>query len=165
MVLTSIIYDELVQSSALCRHGRKRHKTIAPVDVQTVRHRSDDMRRVDVAIAMHGMVRTPLCLRIGGRSHAQLATRLISIVRTIVEFHIAQVMLIATSGMKQLAEQPLAHHVEGGHAIPTIANILHDVQVAACRLRYIHQIPALLQRVSGRHLHAHIRHTGLHRRY
>ena len=102
------------------------------------------MCRVDVAIAMHGMVRTPLRLSVSGRSHTQLTTRLIGIMLTIIELHIAQIMLIATSSMKQLAEQPLTHHIEGSHAVPTIAYILHDVQMAACRLRHVHQIPALL---------------------
>ena len=108
------------------------------------------------------MVRTPLgfCKRIF--THAQLTAFLVSIMFTIIEFDIAQIMFVTASRMQQFTEQAFADHVQRSHAVATIANVFHDVQMASRSFRYVDQIPAFFQRIGGRDFHTDIRDTGFH---
>ena len=126
-------------------------------------YRSDTVSRIDIAITMYGMVRTPLSLGESRRAHTKITTaRYIVVMSSIVEFHLTQVMLITTSTMQYLAEQTLANHIQRSHTVTTITYVLHDIQMASGCFRNIYQIPALLDRISGGNLHAYIRNTSLH---
>ena len=71
-------------------------------------------------------------------------------------------MFVTATTVQQLTEQTFANHVQSSHAVTTITNILHDVQMAACCFRYVHQIPAFFQRIGSRNFYANIRNTGFH---
>ena len=131
MVFTTIVHDELMQATRLGCHSRQGEETVTTVDIKAVCHRSDSMRRVDIAVTTDRMVRTPLglCKRIF--THAQLTAFLISIMFSIIEFDIAQIMFVTASRMQQFTKQAFADHVQRSHTITTIANVFHDVQMAS----------------------------------
>ena len=126
-------------------------------------YRPDTMSRIDIAITMYGMVRTPLSLGESRRAHTKITTaRYIVVMSSIIEFHLTQVMLITTATMQDLAEQTLANHVQRSHTVTTITYVLHDIQMTSSSFRNIYQIPTFLDRISGRNLHTNIRNTSFH---
>src|SRR5512134_331054 len=90
--------------------GRHRHQVVEPVaaiHVEPLRHRTQAVRRIQVAVAADGMAHPPVPLvEIG-------------------ELELAQIVEVAALGVQQLAEQSLPHHVEDHHLGAVVAAVLH----------------------------------------
>ena len=101
------------------------------IELLTGRVTEQEANLLYIAVTTDRMVRTPLglCKRIF--THAQLTAFLISIMFSIIEFDIAQIMFITASRMQQFTKQAFADHVQRSHTIATIANVFHDVQMAS----------------------------------
>ena len=82
----------------------------------------------------------------------------------IVEFHIAQVVLVPALEVHQLAKKPLSDHVHHRHHVAPIANILQKHEWRACFLLHIDQLPAFIERKCPTNLGRHGL-PGPHRRH
>ena len=104
MMLATVIDDEFVQAARLGSHCREREEAVATVNVQAVGNRAHTVRRVNVAVAVNRVIRAPLCLSVGRRTHAEFATGLIAVMLSVVELHIAKVVLVTASRVQQFTE-------------------------------------------------------------
>ena len=102
--LTAVIDDEFMQAARLGSHCREREEAVAAVNVQAVGNRTHTVRRIDVAVAVNRVIRTPLCFSVGRRTHAEFATGLIAVMLSVVELHIAKVVLVTASRVQQFTE-------------------------------------------------------------
>src|ERR1700730_13597541 len=102
---------------------------------------------------MNGMISSPLRFRKSFLSKFNSA-----IVRyfSIVEFHSAQIMLIASLQMDQLTKHVLSYHVQYCHYVPAVTNILQHHQLAICALAGSHYIPMIIQRNAQYYFGPHI---------
>src|SRR5262245_31468862 len=93
MIFAGSFYHILMQSPRFAGKGRKRHATITPVYIDHGGHRSDPMRRVEVAVAVYRMMGTPA----GFRECFIAKFRPFSNgFFPVIEFYTAQIMLVSS---------------------------------------------------------------------
>src|SRR3546814_11729078 len=92
------------------------------MDVRLHRAGADAVAGIEIAVAGDAVIRPPTRLR--PTFLAELGAAAIGLARHArIELHGAKVMLIAALQMHDLAEQPLAHHVEHGEDVAPVADI------------------------------------------
>src|SRR5881396_2948229 len=99
MILTTHFHDMVVQTACFCGVRDQLRETVAAIDVCHHCQRTDAMRRVEVAIAVDGMRRSPLGFR-----ERLLAEFRSARAGAVAEFNIAEVVLVATLQMNELAK-------------------------------------------------------------
>ncbi len=126
MIGPSLREDIFVQTAGLAGEGTKRYKPVAPVDIDHHGDGPDAMCGIEVAVAVYGMLRTPMGF--GKCFFAKLHTDAGRIF-PIIELYTAQVMLIASLYVDDLTENILAYHIEDRHDIPPVTYVLqhHDM--------------------------------------
>src|SRR5689334_7120911 len=128
------------------RFGRKRAKvckTIAAIDIHIMRNAPEVMRGIQAAIAVYLVMRSPFGFRPGLISYLAAGAAGSG---AAVEFHFAQIVLVTALQMHDLAKQSLAHHIEYGHYVAAITNILQHHHVRLVSLRGTHHFPMIFER-------------------
>lgn len=145
--------DMIVESTCLGGGRCQRYEAISPVDVQIDPYRSDPMRGVKVPVSMYAVQGAPLCFR--NRIVAKLDSAPVDLL-AIVEFHLAEIVLVATFKVDELSEDVFAHHLKDGHHVAPITDVFEDHTRHSGGLVGLYQIPALFYGVGRRDFDARI---------
>ena len=98
MLFATQFYNIIMQSSALSCSGGQMNHAVTAVNIQHGAHGSQTVSGIQVAITVNGVVSTPLRLRI--TFFSKFNTPAVGLF-TIVEFYMAQVVLITTLAMEE----------------------------------------------------------------
>ena len=124
---------------AVHRLGVHRHQVVhlvAAVDAEQLAGGTQTVRGVNVAAVLLVEVQTPVTL--------------------VVVPELVEVVDVGALDMQNLAEKPVARHVERRQLEKVIDAVLEHHAVALVLLGGVHQLPALLERRGGRHLDGHM---------
>ncbi len=124
----------LVEPARRRAHRDQIVELVTAIDVHHVGDRPEPVGGIEVAVAHHGVRPPPQALV------------------AILELDRAQIVQVAALGVQDLAEQALARHVEDHHLRTVVVAVLHHDAVLAMRLGELDQPPAVVDRVSRRHL-------------
>ncbi|KAG0733114.1 hypothetical protein G6F23_013660 [Rhizopus arrhizus] len=114
-----------VQAARLGRERIDVGEAVAAVDAGVHRARADAVAGVQLTVALDRMLGAPA--RFAPALGAELHAAVVGLVRIAgVELHAAQVVLVAGLQMHQLAEQALAHHLQCGHHVTAVADVLQQ---------------------------------------
>jgi hypothetical protein len=152
VIFAAGLHHVFVEAARFCRVGGELCKTVAAIDVHHHGHRAYAVCRVEIAIAMYGVVCAPLCF--GESFFAKLGTG--AAVFAVIELDVAQIMLIAALQVDDLAKHTLPHHIEHGHHVAAVAYVFELHQGHARTFRSMHQLPAFFYRHAGDYFAAYI---------
>ena len=116
----------LMEAHGLGGHGGQGQHPVAPVDAQSLGHKSQLMGGIDFAVAVEEV---PLAVVAVDVAVADL---------------LPEVVLVSPGGVDQLPENPVANHVEKGQGLVVVALILQEHEFPAGVLHGMDQVPALL---------------------
>src|SRR5579859_2775093 len=118
--------------------GNQLREAIAAVDVGHHGNRADAVCGVEVAIAGDSVLGAPL--RFGKSLFSKLGAVAIGTF-AVVEFHFAQIMLVAALQVDELAKDVLTNHIQYGHDITPVTIILqhHERHAGFSDVRTISQ--------------------------
>jgi len=137
--------DVVAQAARLAGIAREALEPIAAIDVRVHRAGTDAVTRVEVSIAPDRMRGAPPRFRPAPVAELDAAAvRLPG--RSRVEFHSAQVVLISTLQMHQLAEHALPDHVEYRQHVAPVADVFQQHVGRARHLLRGQHAPVIIER-------------------
>ena len=154
-------HNVVVQTPRLAGRTGQRNHPVAASQLSELRHRPDAVGRIQIAVAVHTVLRAPARFVKGfGPKLDPTAVGLFSV----VEFDRPQVVLIAAFQMDQFAKKPLAHHAQDRHHIAAVADIFQEKQVTPRAFAGVDELPAFVQTEGPAHLRAGEQ-SAFHRRH
>src|SRR5258708_17985111 len=78
----------------------------------------------------------------------------------VIELHPPQIVLVSSLQMDDLPENALAHHIQYGHYIPAITNVLQHHDMRLVLFGCFHHIPVFLQGDAEDHFRSDIFNAG-----
>ena len=120
-------------------HRREAFHQVAPVQVEQPTYGSHAVCRISIGSVRRNAAKHPSVSMIGS-----------------LALVFKEIVNISSLHMRQLAEQPLAVHLECGKGKVVVTAVFRHETMTPRALRRVHQSPALFKRSGSRHLHRHM---------